>query len=382
MTKRETRVLSLPTLLVGVLMSTGCFTPPEVAAQIAAGAHGEEHGEGEHAQAEHTAEPEGEHGEATHAEEAPHADDGTPEGIQAGTIGQGKKLDVKVPTITYDAPFDGKALSNKTMDGGVLVETFVVGDGAPLNDAVVEFTFKGYGSATAQQIMGSRAGPSKLVVNDEPQSDPIAEALISVLREQKAGAKIRVTIPSSVFETDDAPPQMLSIGDLIMTLDVLSAKPMVKLEGVEAYAGDPIATTKRDDGLEIYDYAPGDGPEAKQGDQVVTHYIGQLAADGTEFDSSHGRPDGLTGVAGGPGLIKGFADGLVGARAGMLRKLVIPPEIGYGAADRGKIPPNSTLVFYLQITEVRDGTKPAVNISPDGKIKDASKPKQDPAKPE
>jgi len=56
---------------------------------------------------------------------------------------------------------------------------------------------------------------------------------------------------------------------------------------------------------------------------------------------------------------------------------VIPPEIGYGSADRGKIPPNSTLVFYLEIQEVRDASEQSVRIGPDGKIRDTPKPQGD-----
>jgi peptidylprolyl isomerase len=129
------------------------------------------------------------------------------------------------------------------------------------------------------------------------------------------------------------------------------------LHGIEKYSGEPISTKKRSNGLEIYDYVAGEGTAAKAGDQVTAHYIGHLT-DGTEFDSSHTRADGLTAVVGGPGVIPGFAQGIEGAKVGMLRKLVIPSELGYGEADRGKIPPNSTLIFYLQIMSIAPGSGP------------------------
>ena len=364
MTRLEFRTLTLPALFAGVLMSTGCFTPEGYGADVAV-EHGEEHGDAEHAQAEHTAEGEAHAGEAVVAE---------PEGIKAGT--QGKRLEIKVPEIEYEGDFAGKPLSTETLSDGVTFDLFVAGTGDAIGEsALVEFNFSGYGTATGKKVMGSRAGPSKLVVNDSEPTDPIAGALTSALKGRKVGDKFRVKVSSSNFD-ENAPPQLLALGDLILTIEVLSTKEMAKLSGVEAYAGEPVATQKLDNGLEIYDYRLGEGPVAVKGDTVITHYIGQLA-DGTEFDSSHGRPEGLSGVADGPGLIKGFSLGLVGAQAGMLRKLVIPPDIGYGAADRGKIPPNSTLVFYLEISEIRDGNQKAVQIGPDGKVKDASKPKQD-----
>lgn len=378
MTRPEFRTLTLPVLLGGVLLSTGCFTPEDYGAGVAVeaehGEHGEageagehgEAGEAEHAAAEHTAEPEAHGGETVPAQ---------PEGILPGTTG--KRLEIEIPEIEYTDDFQGKPIATETIEDGVVVETFVSGDGEPVGDsALVEFSFTGWGTATGQKVMGSRAGPSKIVVNDAAQKDPFATALVNSLRGRKAGDKIRVKVPSSLYE-DEAPPHLLAHGDMILTIEILSTKPMAKLAGVEAYSGEPIATQKLDSGLEIYDYRAGEGDAAAEGDTVITHYIGQIAADGSEFDNSHGRPEGLSGIAGGPGLIKGFSDGLVGARPGMLRKLVIPPEIGYGSADRGKIPPNSTLVFYLEIQEVRDASEQSVRIGPDGKIRDTPKPQGD-----
>ena len=89
-------------------------------------------------------------------------------------------------------------------------------------------------------------------------------------------------------------------------------------------------------------------------------------------------------IVGTGGAIKGFDDALVGVRPGMLRKVVVPPELGYGERDQGKIPPNSTLVFLLQIMEVSDGPvggQPPVTIPPPAAKPATAEAEGKPAKP-
>ena len=104
----------------------------------------------------------------------------------------------------------------------------------------------------------------------------------------------------------------------------------------------------------------GTGAEAVTGRVIAVEYTGWLysasAADnkGTQFDSSFnpGR-DPLVLTAGGTDTIPGFAQGVVGMRVGGLRRVVIPPSLGYGAQANGSIPANSTLVFEIELLAVR-----------------------------
>ena len=367
MTKVQTRLLSLAGVLACTTLATGCFTP----ANYGAGAG--EHGEAGHGDAGHAAAPEAE------PEPTPEGDgEKIVEGIIPGTTAA--KLDIKAPEITWEAPYDGKPLSTKTLAKDVVVEEYVIGaEGDEVaENKMVEFSFKGYSSINARQVMGSRAAPAKMAINDATRKrDPIAAAMADAMLGMKVGGKRKVKIPSAIIE-ENAPPGRPPIGDLWMTVEIVSLAEAPVLAGAEAYAGEPVASKKLENGLEIYDYAAGEGREAKTGDQVVTHYIGQLT-DGTEFDSSHSRPDGLPVVLGGGGVIPGFAQGLEGAKVGMLRKVVIPPELGYGAREQGKIPANSTLVFMLQITEVKDA--PPMPAMPGGVMPPPQPPKPKPAKP-
>jgi FKBP-type peptidyl-prolyl cis-trans isomerase FkpA len=97
---------------------------------------------------------------------------------------------------------------------------------------------------------------------------------------------------------------------------------------------------------------PGNGAEAKAGDAVTVHYVGTLT-DGSKFDSSRDRGQGFRFRLGRGEVIQGWDQGVAGMRVGEIRKLTIPPELGYG--KRGfppVIPPDSTLVFEVELLAV------------------------------
>ena len=105
--------------------------------------------------------------------------------------------------------------------------------------------------------------------------------------------------------------------------------------------------------LQMETLKPGNGAEAKTGSTVTVHYVGTLT-DGKKFDSSRDRGKGFTFKLGAGQVIKGWDQGVAGMKVGQLRKLTIPPELAYGA--RGfppVIPPNSTLVFEVELLDVK-----------------------------
>lgn len=105
--------------------------------------------------------------------------------------------------------------------------------------------------------------------------------------------------------------------------------------------------------LEIKDAVVGKGAEAKAGDTVRVHYVGALT-NGDEFDASKKHGDKPFEFELGKGrVIKGWDEGVAGMKEGGKRKLTIPPHLGYGARGAGgKIPPNATLVFDVELVEV------------------------------
>ena len=110
--------------------------------------------------------------------------------------------------------------------------------------------------------------------------------------------------------------------------------------------------TTTTDGLKIQDEVVGTGPVAQSGNTVTVNYLGTLE-NGTKFDSSYDRKTPFTTQIGVGQVIKGWDEGIVGMKVGGKRKLIIPPSLGYGAADMGSIPPNSTLIFEVELLDVK-----------------------------
>ncbi len=103
----------------------------------------------------------------------------------------------------------------------------------------------------------------------------------------------------------------------------------------------------------IEDLVVGQGAEAVVGRRVVVHYDGTLT-DGSKFDSSVDRGRPFNFELGKNHVIKGWEQGVPGMRVGGRRRLTIPPDLGYGAKGaRSKIPPNSTLIFEIELLEVK-----------------------------
>jgi peptidylprolyl isomerase len=97
----------------------------------------------------------------------------------------------------------------------------------------------------------------------------------------------------------------------------------------------------------------GTGTEAVAGKTVVVNYIGRLV-DGTKFDASCDRGQPFDFQLGAGGVIQGWDEGVAGMKVGGQRRLVIPSSLGYGEAGAGgAIPPNSALIFDVELLEVR-----------------------------
>jgi FKBP-type peptidyl-prolyl cis-trans isomerase FkpA len=106
-------------------------------------------------------------------------------------------------------------------------------------------------------------------------------------------------------------------------------------------------------GVQIEEVRQGEGPEARSGNTVTVHYVGTLT-DGKKFDSSRDRGKGFTFRLGAGQVIAGWDQGVAGMKVGQVRKLTISPDLAYGGAGFPPvIPPNSTLVFEVELLSVQ-----------------------------
>lgn len=112
--------------------------------------------------------------------------------------------------------------------------------------------------------------------------------------------------------------------------------------------------------LKIEDLKIGTGASVKEGDTISVNYKGMLI-NGSVFDSTQGKEPFSTQIGMGK-VIKGWDEGLLGMKVGGLRRLTIPPGLGYGGQNVGNIPANSVLIFDIELIKIEE--KPTPTASP------------------
>ncbi|MBX3083113.1 MAG: FKBP-type peptidyl-prolyl cis-trans isomerase [Anaerolineae bacterium] len=128
---------------------------------------------------------------------------------------------------------------------------------------------------------------------------------------------------------------------------------MLSPASTSAVAPTPGEEVTLDSGIKLQDIVIGTGAEAKVGSYVEVNYRG-LLENGTQFDSSYDRKQTLPFSVGAGQMIQGFDVGVRGMKVGGKRKVTIPPELGYGAQGvPGVIPPNSVLIFEIELMSVK-----------------------------
>jgi peptidylprolyl isomerase len=105
--------------------------------------------------------------------------------------------------------------------------------------------------------------------------------------------------------------------------------------------------------LEVTDVLAGDGDEAAPGRTAIVHYVGVAYSSGEEFDASWNRGEPFAFPLGAGRVIAGWDQGVVGMKVGGRRRLVIPPDLGYGDRGAGSaIAPGETLIFVVDLIDV------------------------------
>jgi peptidylprolyl isomerase len=116
---------------------------------------------------------------------------------------------------------------------------------------------------------------------------------------------------------------------------------------IEKPSGDPPKKLVKED------IVVGKGAAAKKGDHLTMQYVGVSWSTGEQFDASWDNGQPFEFDLGTGGVIKGWDQGIVGMKPGGRRKLIIPPDLGYGAQGNGGIAPNETLVFIVDLIAIK-----------------------------
>ncbi|BEV35739.1 FKBP-type peptidyl-prolyl cis-trans isomerase [Synechococcus sp. M16CYN] len=179
---------------------------------------------------------------------------------------------------------------------------------------------------------------SQLIVPSTVTAAPQAQATV-------VHTKFKAAAPVSKFELDPDNPNPI----------LFAMAPEADQTGLSTFSEPMDVPDARllASGLKITELEMGTGEEATSGRTVVVNYKGTLE-NGKEFDSSYGRGP-FSFLLGAGRVIRGWEEGVAGMKVGGKRKLVIPPDLAYGdrGAGGGVIPPKATLVFEVELLDVR-----------------------------
>lgn len=168
------------------------------------------------------------------------------------------------------------------------------------------------------------------------------------IQNMKVGGYRTIVIPANLAYGDKGFGPIQPNSSLKVVVQLLEVKdPIV----VSEWLVDSTKYKKTNDGLKYAIITPGEGVAIDSGDVVTMHYSGYLL-DGTIFDSSVEKNEPLKFQYKIQPLIKGFIEGISFLKKGGKAKLIIPPDLAYGNRGNSVIPPNSTLIFDIEILNV------------------------------
>lgn len=190
-------------------------------------------------------------------------------------------------------------------------------------------------SAAALTVTGCNKQESSTVVTETSEETTGTATAEDTMAPSAEAATEDAVVPAEVAPADAAP--------------AATAETSATAAGGTAAAGNE---TTLPGGTVYVDEVVGTGAEATQGSTVSVHYTGTLT-DGTKFDSSRDRNRPFSFTIGEGGVIKGWEEGVAGMKVGGKRKLTIPADQAYGERQTGPIPPNSTLMFDIELLGVQ-----------------------------
>lgn len=186
----------------------------------------------------------------------------------------------------------------------------------------------------------------KYVVGSEQFVKGSDEGIIGM----KAGGKRTMIIPAALAYGDQGFGPIPPNASIKIMMEVFEVKdPIV----AKMWDVDSTLFKQTTSGLKYALIEQGSGPDVEKGKIALVHYSGFLS-DGTKFDSSVERDEPLMLMVGMGQVIPGWDEGLQLLKQGSKARFIIPPQLAYGERDLGVIPPNSTLIFDVEVVEVKE----------------------------
>jgi FKBP-type peptidyl-prolyl cis-trans isomerase len=199
-------------------------------------------------------------------------------------------------------------------------------------------------------LVSQLVAPSTVDAAASPAVEARPSATTGAARSPGAVAAVVRQAVAAPLELDpnDANPALFTMAPAESTPDSSAQLASAAALGGDLSAAKEVMTPS---GLRITDLEIGSGAEAVAGQTVSVNYRGSLT-NGKEFDSSYGRGPFSFRLGGGQ-VIKGWDEGVAGMKVGGKRRLVIPPDLGYGSRGAGGvIPPDATLIFEVELLRV------------------------------
>lgn len=244
------------------------------------------------------------------------------------------------------APFDAEAEGVIEKPSGAKVQVLTAGEGKTIADSDLGLVKFSCFTPEGEFVLGhtSQGGPLTLSAKSAPL--PFMRDAIAHLA---SGSRIVMQVPTKIgIGQRSGSPTLKPGSDEIWVLECTGTMTFTKPE-FQLPPESELTTTAS--GLKYKTIREGTGRSPKASNRVSAHYAGWLT-DGTGFDNSYDR--GAPTDFGLGQVIKGWTEGLQLMKEGGATLFVIPPEIGYGARGAGgAIPPNATLVFYVELVAVK-----------------------------
>jgi len=190
-----------------------------------------------------------------------------------------------------------------------------------------------------------RNQPIKFVLNSGSFINGCDEGIVGM----KTGGVRTIIIPSKLAYGEEGVGFIPPNTDLKVVIELLEVKDKIV---AKMWDVDSTLFKTTSSGLKYTIIQNGEGPAVEAGKVISVHYSGYLL-DGTMFDSSVERDEPIQFVVGQGQVIPGWDEGLQLLKKGDKARFIIPPQLGYGDRQMAKIPPNSTLVFDVEVIDIQ-----------------------------